>query len=143
METLLQTGQALSYICGIVVAVSALFIYRRNARLERAKWAVQLHDKFFAKDSQYRPIREILDSETSSRDIEELVGKESAEFTDYLNFFELVAILVESGQLQKSDVMDLFEYYLGCLQRHATVRQYIQDRTKSFQHLRKLLESHK
>jgi len=52
-------------------------------------------------------------------------SEEPREFTDYLKFFELVAVLQKSGQLTTEQIEDLFGYYLNCLERSAAVRKYI------------------
>ena len=56
-------------------------------------------------------------------------------FTDYLNFFELVAVLADNKQLSNDDVLDFFDYYLRCLRRHPAVMAYIDKQANGFQHL--------
>ncbi len=46
------------------------------------------------------------------------------DFTDYLNFFEMVTFLADTGQLSKKDLLRLFRYYLLCLKRHRVVMNY-------------------
>jgi len=50
------------------------------------------------------------------------------EFSDYLNFFELISFLEKSKQVKSQDVEDLFCYYLNCLEKHQLIRDYIKDR---------------
>jgi hypothetical protein len=53
-----------------------------------------------------------LDCEASdSAGVVKLVSEEPFEFTDYLNFFEFVAVLWKSGQLKPDEIEDLFRYY--------------------------------
>lgn len=127
------------YGSAILAALGALFIYRRNSRLERVKWLSALYDKFFESD-RYKETRDILDTPANSDRVNELVIKEEAKFTDYLNFFEFVAILTVNKQLREREVNDLFNYYLECLKRHDRVRGYISSEENGYERLRKLLE---
>ena len=119
-------------------AVSAFFVYRNNSRRERARWVESLYSRFFEK-SELKQVRDTLDCESGDAKIIALVGEEGSAWTDYLNFFELVAYLHESKQVAREDVKALFEYYIGCLKRHRAVMDYIGDQSKGFKYLRKLL----
>lgn len=103
----------------------AVFVYRKNSDLERAKWQASLYEKFYEKDN-LKEIREILDCDDEiSLEITNLIREESPKFTDYLNFFEFVAFLKKSKQLKMDEVDYLFGYYLDCLSRREDVREYI------------------
>lgn len=130
--------EIVSLALAFATAVPAVVTYRSNSRRERAKWAVQLYEKYYEL-SGYRTIRELLDCGADSQQIRELVDRESPEFTDYLNFFELVLYLSETGQVSRSDVLSLFQYYLGCLRRHNAVMAYLNNKTKGFERLREFL----
>jgi hypothetical protein len=130
--------QILSYMAGAAAAVSAVFVYRSNSRRERARWVENLYSRFFETD-KLKQVRDMLDCDSDSAKVNALVAEEDSAWTDYLNFFELVAYLQESKQLAAEDVKALFEYYLGCLKRHRAVMDYIRDQTKGFKYLRKLL----
>jgi hypothetical protein len=132
--------QAASYFVAIVAAILALLTYRANSQRERAKWAVQLYEKFYESD-RYKEIRDQLDSTADEPAVKELVKQEGAGFTDYLNFFELVAYLAATKQLSSTDVMALFHYYLRSLKRHRSVVNYLNEREKGFERLSKLLNS--
>ncbi len=69
----------------------------------------------------------------------EIVIREEADFTDYLNFFEFIAFLKTSKQLKSSEIEALFGYYLDCLNRHDRVRQYISNPANGYEGLSKLL----
>lgn len=69
----------------------------------------------------------------------QLVEKEEPEFTDYLNFFEHVAIFTKSKQLNKDDVEASFAYYLNCLSSVEAVRKYIEDEKKGYEQLKEFL----
>lgn len=111
-----------------LAAISALYVYWRNSKLERAKWLASLYEKFYEKD-HLKKIREILDCDDKiSLEITALIRDESAEFTDYLNFFEFVAFLRKEGQLNFREVEQLFGYYLNCLNSREDIRGYIEKR---------------
>ena len=130
--------QIVSYIAGATAAVSAVFVYRNNSRRERARWVESLYSRFFEK-SELKQVRDVLDCSADDVMVNALVIDEASAWTDYLNFFELVAYLQESKQVAAKDVKALFEYYIGCLKRHRAARDYIRDETKGFKYLRRLL----
>lgn len=116
----------------------ALWTYRINSRRERAKWAVQLFEKFYETDT-YKVIRNELDCENDADGVKQLVTKEPGEFTDYLNFFEMVSFLADTKQLSEKDVLSLFRYYLRCLKRHPVVIEYLNKEDRDFEQLSKFL----
>ena len=133
------SGVQIAYYCvGIVVAIGAVLTYRSNSQRERAKWAVQLYEKFY-ETKHYKQIRDAFDCASDAPSVVELVGTESSDFTDYLNFFEMVTSLVEAKQLSEKDVFGLFQYYLRCLKQHTEVMKYLNDRGKGFEQLREFL----
>ena len=126
-------------IIGGLAVLFALFQYRANSRLERARWLASLYEKFYEKDN-LKKVREILDIRApDSSEVDGLVREEPPDFTDYLNFFEFVAILGKSRQLKSGEIEDLFRYYLDCLEKNKQVRDYIA--MKGYEHLDKLLRS--
>lgn len=124
----------------LIVGMSAFWVYRRNSRLERARWAAELYRDFYQK-AELKNVRDTLDCSTDSDEANQLVINEATEFTDYLNFFEYVVFLRNSKQLKNSEIEALFGYYLKCLQRHASVRNYIADPDSGFEGLAKLIGS--
>jgi hypothetical protein len=137
-ESLQDIAKVVSYVGPTIAAFWALYVYWSGARRERTKWAESLYSRFFEK-KELKEIREVLDCKPGSPEVATLVTKESPEFTDYLNFFELVAYLEESKQLKAKDVTALFEYYLDCLKKHQAVMDYIRAKSNGFEHLRRLL----
>ncbi len=131
---------AIRDLVGVAAAVGAAWTYHKNSARQRAQWAVQLYEKFYESD-RYRKTRDALDCESDTADISNLVRAEGPEFTDYLNFFELMAYLSESNQVSKDDILALFHYYLQCMKRHQAIMKYIQDEQKGFERLRALLKS--
>jgi hypothetical protein len=67
------------------------------------------------------------------------VRNEDADLTDYLNFFEFMAYLENCGQLSRSDVAALFDYYLRLLSKHKDVREYVVEGRNGYDYLKKLL----
>ena len=125
-------------LAGGIAAFAAAWTYWSNSKRERAKWAVQLYDKFYESD-RYKKMRDELDCAPDEDAVQEHVRLESAAFTDYLNFFELVTFLAETTQISKKDVLRLFQYYLHCLKRHRAVMNYLNDKDKGFEQLRGFL----
>ena len=135
----LEWIKALAALLGAGAGIAAILVYHSNSRLQRAKWLAELYEKFYER-SELKQIRTLLDCGASdSAAVSALVRDESAEFTDYLNFFEFVAVLGRSRQLRKEEIEDLFGYYLNCLEKCRDVRSYISDKTKGYEQLDKLL----
>lgn len=125
----------------LLVAIWGIIVYRKNSVLERAKWLEKLYEKFY-QDVRLKDVRDIIDCDTGDKvanaRIADFVGKQSAEFTDYLNFFEFVAILEKNKQLKKDEVEDLFGYYLKCLYGSEEIREYIKSPVSGFEKLHAL-----
>jgi len=126
-------------ILGAIAALWAIYVYFTNSRVRRAEWLASLYEKFYEK-SDLKAVREILDCEGGdSPDISRLVSEEPPELTDYLNFFEFVAVLKKSHQLSANEIESLFGYYLDCLEKCCQVRNYIAN--KGYEHLNNLLQA--
>ncbi len=134
--------ETIYYIVASGAALGALYVYKKNSKFERAKWASQLYESFYPKEN-LKSIRDKLDSTADSDEVKQLVAEEGPEFTDYLNFFEFIAFLRTTGQLGDSEVEDLFGYYLNCLNRHADVRKYILDLKNGYEGVAKLIGKRK
>ena len=83
-ETWKDTAQFVSYVVGIGAAGWAVVTYWSNSRRERAKWAVQLYEKFYETD-RYDAMRKLFDEKLETEEIRTTVEAESMEFTDYLS----------------------------------------------------------
>jgi hypothetical protein len=133
-------GEILKVIAAMLGAAAALwgiYVYFTNSRLRRAEWLSSLYDKFYER-SELKAVREILDCEGGqSVAIDKLVSEEPPELSDYLNFFEFVAVLRKSRQLTQEEIEDLFHYYLDCLENCQAVRAYIAK--KGYEQLDRLL----
>ncbi len=85
-----------------------------------------MYEKFYER-GELKKVRDSLDCESNLEQVNELVLGGGSDFTDYLNFFEFVAILEHSKQLKRKEIEDLFGYYIGCLKRHDIVRRYVKE----------------
>jgi hypothetical protein len=139
MQTVYYIAGSIAAIGTLVAAIIAVCVYRRNWRLEQSRWASSFYEKFYESD-KYKTIREKLDR-SDEASINALVEDEEAEFTDYLNFFEHVAIFAKSKQLNKDDVEASFAYYLNCLYKLGAVRKYIEDDENGFEQLKEFLQN--
>jgi hypothetical protein len=132
--------QILFYVVAIYAAIAGVRVYKANSRLERAKWLTALYEKFYERPD-LKAMRDRLDGESQdSKVIQDLVKGEEPELTDYLNFFEYIAVLESEDikQLSLQNVKDLFEYYLRNLASHRTVREYIEQ--SGYERLQALLK---
>jgi len=137
--TCVEFLKAIAVLIGAAAGVAAIFVYFFNSRVQRAKWLTSLYEKFYERPD-LKGVREALDREGGeSPSVDKLVIEEPAEFTDYLNFFEFVAVLGKSGQLKENEIEDLFRYYLDCLEKNRKVREYIAGR--GYEHLDRLLHN--
>ncbi|HEX4067547.1 MAG TPA: hypothetical protein VHZ09_16125 [Acidobacteriaceae bacterium] len=130
--------QILYYFAAAIAALGALYQYWQNSRRERAKWAVQLYEKFY-EANHYKSTREKLDCVPNAIEVAQLVAEESTDFTDYLNFFEMVGYLAKKKQLRTEDALSLFQYYLRCLKQHDEVMKYLGNKEKGYEQLREFL----
>lgn len=125
-------------IGGLIAAFLAISTFRQNVKLSRAKWMKELYEKFYERE-ELKSVRDQLDS-GDEQGIAKLVIQETSSFTDYLNFFEFLAHLEESGQVKREDMLGIFGYYLENLKSSRSVLAYIKDSTKGFEKLRNVLE---
>lgn len=83
--------QLVTSVGGIVAAFWALWVYHSNSRRERARWAEALYTRFYEK-AELKAVRETLDCKPPDAAVADLVTKEPAELTDYLNFFRICGL---------------------------------------------------
>jgi hypothetical protein len=102
-----------------------------------------MYEKFYEQD-ELKKTREALDCEPNADSVEGLVEDQSSKLTDYLNFFELLAILHKSKQMSASAIEDMFGYYLDCIQRHGPLMSYVTNSSQSgFEQLARYLRIRK
>ena len=122
---------------GVVVAGIS---YRSQVQTRRGEWLKSLFEKFY-EQSQFKEVRKWIESGEIEKKInlENSVSKQEEQVTDYLNFFEFVAMLYEGGQLRKKDLFNLFEYYLRKLKTSHASMSWINNHEYGFEKLRNLL----
>ena len=134
----------------VYAAIQAVREYKARTRMETARWTTELFHKFYEEGQGYRLVRQKIDYDDLS-EIFALIYKGDGEhsqeerdlldkFTDYLNFFEYIAYLLERKQLDRSDVDAMFEYYLkrmGQLKNSKELGEYIKE--SGFERLHALL----
>ncbi len=125
-------------IGGLIAAFLAVSTFHQNVKLSRTKWMKELYEKFYERE-ELKSVRDQLDS-GDEQGIAKLVIQEASSFTDYLNFFEFLAYLEESGQVKREDMLGIFGYYLENLKSSRSVLAYINDPTKGFEKLQNVLE---
>lgn len=140
IELAYMIAGTISAVGTALAAGFAAFVFYRNSAFERAKWASSLYEKFY-EVTTLKQIRNSLDCSKDSDSVNEIVTKEDSSFTDYLNFFEYIACLKTSKQLNDSEIEALFGYYLNCLNRHDRVKQYILNPENGYEGLAKLFAS--
>jgi gamma-glutamylcyclotransferase (GGCT)/AIG2-like uncharacterized protein YtfP len=136
----MRLGEAAEIFMNLATGSAALFAlwtYRRSAALERAKWIKELYEKFYERPD-LKEIRDTLDAQDPS-EVLRLVQEEGAAFTDYLNFFEFLGYLVSSRQISRQEVVDLFEYYIRRIEENPPVLAYVNDPSKGYEKLQRLL----
>jgi len=124
-----------------VAALSAAFTYWRNANTKRAEFLLLLHKAFFV-DTTYKPLRDLLDNPSES-DVDKLrshIQEETAELTDFLNFFELIAYFESCRTLRAADVDALLNYYLHLIKVNGPLLTYIGKDQTSFEYLKTLIK---
>ena len=154
-----------TYLAGagtVVLAIAALFTgvraveeYSSRTRTERAKWVFGLYEKLY-EHNEFKTIRQKIDFEDVG-EILDLIDREMTDgkhagsfslderreldkFTDYLNFFEMIAWLWKGKLLSKKDILAMFNYYLERLVNisgGSRIREFI--REKDYENLEDLL----
>lgn len=125
-----DVAQTCFFIAGTASVIGAWRTYHANSLLESARWTVRMYEKFY-EQPELKKTREALDCEANADSISELVADESSRLTDYLNFFELLAILHRSKQMSGSSLEAMFGYYLDCIQRQPSLMSYIRNSAES------------
>jgi hypothetical protein len=140
IQTIYYVAGTIAALGTVVAAFIGLWVYKKNSRFERARWASELYRSFY-QEKDLKSVRDRLDCPAGSEDVNKLVNDESPEFTDYLNFFEYIAFLRNAKQLHDSEVHDLFGYYLDCLRHHEPVLAYVRKSENGYEGLAGLIGS--
>ncbi len=125
--------------------IFSAFTYYKNNKVKRGEWLKTLFEKFFEAD-KFSEVRRQIEYETLEVYLEvDIKGmcanKENEEkLVNYLNFFELIAVLQLRGHINKEEVNDLFAYFIKSINKNAFIRRYINQ--FDFENLEKLLRSY-
>lgn len=122
--------QTCFFVAGTASAIGVWITYRANSRMEKARWTVRMYEKFY-EQPDLKKTREALDCEANAESVKALVDDESSRLTDYLNFFELLAILHSAKQMNVSEIEAMFGYYLDCIQRQSALMSYLRNSSES------------
>ncbi|HEU5341731.1 hypothetical protein [Edaphobacter sp.] len=139
MSSLLASAGG-AVVGSLFTAGATLWNLKKARSLSRAKFLYDLHKDFFV-DETYRSALNHLDD--SDNTIKGLVQKEDAKLLQLLNAFELVAYFVKTRELEEKDAEALLGYYLDCFQKHPSLSDYINDKSKSFETLRTFVSRRK
>jgi len=118
------TGTVLLGVVAIYAAIQGLTDYRNRTRTERLRLLTQFYEKFY-ENGTFRQIRQRIDFEKPVA-LSNLMKKAQSpkpefssderkmfdSFTDYLNFFEMLAYLGKQEQVLEDDIDAMFGYYL-------------------------------
>jgi|SRR5690348_9297102 len=112
----------------ILVAFAALYAgvhglreYQERSRAEKMRWLSKFFEEFY-ENKRFRMIRQKIDFGDFSeikRLLEKGAGTDFAQeerdlfddFTDYLNFFEMIAYLKKRDQIDDDEMRAMFDYY--------------------------------
>jgi hypothetical protein len=107
-----------------LTGMQAIAEYKNRNKSEQARWVMQLFAQFF-QDHRYQFIRQKIDFDDMedifplmARDLKRdtIFAQEERDlldrFTDYLNFFEMMAYLAQRKQIAADDIKQMFDYYL-------------------------------
>ena len=139
MEWWKTVVEMIYYVVASLAFLGAAWTYYSNYRLDQSRWASTFYEKFY-ETNRYKEMRDLLDCPTNLEKVSRIVESEDPRFTDYLNFFEHIAIFTESKMLNRKDVIASFDYYLKCLKELEQVHNYILNEKKGYENLRKFLE---
>jgi len=127
-------------IGALVAVIVAVVNYMAQTRLKQAEWLKSLFEKFF-ENPNYKEVRMWLEyghlharltvEDQQLREINE------EKFTDFLNFFEFIAVLYTRAHLTGDQVSDVFDYYLHKIKSDEDCQSWIDQ--YSFEKLKALL----
>jgi hypothetical protein len=131
---------------GLITILLTYFGYKINQRsslLQKNQWHSQLFKEFYIQDT-YKEMRYILDFKPNLEYCQlisslepESADRISEKLYDYLNFFEFIASMWKSKQIDYHEIMNLFRYYLVMLSKIDFIRNEI--KSKDFDFLESLL----
>lgn len=143
MDDVVKCFQIGAYSAAILgIGFSAMSYLKANS-LKRGEWLKTLFEKFY-EDGSFSEVRKELeygslkgylkyDDKGMASDT-----KKEESFVNYLNFFELIAILQKGKHLNKVEIKDMFEYYLRRIKEDNEQKNYVE--RYGFENLHKMLK---
>ncbi len=131
--------QTVSYGVGAIVALWSLRQYFRNSARERTRWLFDLYHRFY-EDAALKQMRSRIDWGETSFVREETDRQLMQELDDYLNFFEFIAYLLETGELKREEILAMFDYPLRRIATDKWVCTYVQRQDYGYEGLSDLLK---
>lgn len=145
LDDVVKVFQILAYSAAIFgIGFTALNYWKINS-FKRGEWLKTLFEKFYEDGSfnkvklelEYAPLQSYLKYDEKGM----ATSKENEEaFVNYLNFFELIAILQKGKHLRKSEVKDMFDYYLKSIKKDDEQMKYVSG--YGFENLKALLNEY-
>jgi hypothetical protein len=123
LPTLKDYTQVGAYLAGMVAAIFSVWQYRRNSKRERTRWIYDLYRRFWDQEP-LRKMRERIDWEKAEF-LENGDREILSDFDDYLNFFEFIAYLWKSHELQLAEIKVMFDYSLQQIGENGNIRGYL------------------
>jgi hypothetical protein len=121
------SGWVLVGLMAIYAAVQGVKEYRGRTRTERMRWLEEFYERFY-ENKRFRVIRQLIDfddfagirsllerDKVSEASFDQLERDLFDDFTDYLNFFEMLVYLGNRGQILEEELESMFGYYLRSL----------------------------
>ena len=107
----------------------AALSYKSQIRIKQAEWLKSLYEKFF-ESAIYKEARVWLDYGHlhGKLTVADVAVREANEekFTDFLNFFEFIGVLHDSGHLTFKQVYEVFDYYLKKIKSDEDCQDWIE-----------------
>lgn len=117
------------------------YVFHKHNNLEKAKWLLNLWEKFFY-EKKYSKIRQLFDSPNKFGELVKITSDKEhnleEDFVDYLNFFQFIASLRKSDQLEITEIKMMFDYYLSLIGERECVMDYL--KKNKFDELHDLVE---
>ena len=128
-DYLAGAGEVLVGLTAAYAAIQGIKEYGNRTKTERMRWLEDFYERFY-ENTRFRVIRQLIDFDDFARILSLIERDKSPEasfdqterdlfddFTDYLNFFEMLAYLRKKEQILKEEMESMFGYYLRSLKR--------------------------
>jgi hypothetical protein len=120
-------GTVLVGLMAVYAAIQGINEYSNRTRTERMRWLEEFYERFY-ENKRFRVIRQLIDfddfaairsllerDKLAEASFDQLERDLFDDFTDYLNFFEMLVYLKKKGQILEEELESMFGYYLRSL----------------------------